>query len=57
MTELLKIGKGEGYKREDGALCMIRCFECGLENYAPAVHSGKCAWCGHDADGKTGKEK
>jgi len=27
---------------------LTRCFECGRENYLPAVASGVCAWCGYD---------
>jgi ribosomal protein S27E len=34
----------------DGQFFLVRCFECnkeyGTENYAPAVASGECAWCG-----------
>lgn len=40
-------GKGFGYEYA-GKICMIRCFECGLGNYAMAVASGFCAWCGHN---------
>lgn len=29
-------------------ICMQRCFECGRENYAPAVATGQCAWCGYN---------
>ena len=43
-------GAGVGYKDEDGTICMIRCFRCGRENYAVAVPTGKCAFCGHDAN-------
>lgn len=50
MSEDIKKGKGFGYKKDDGSIGMIRCFECGRENYAMAVSSGCCAWCGHDAN-------
>lgn len=44
-------GKGFGYW--DGAKkCMIRCFKCGMENWAPKVSSGNCAWCKFDANKK-----
>lgn len=43
---------GVGYMNNDGKRCMIRCFECGKENYAMTVASGFCAWCGHDANEK-----
>ena len=26
---------------------LIRCPECGRENWSPAVASGICAWCGY----------
>lgn len=29
---------------------LIRCPECGLENYAPNVASGVCTWCGFDSN-------
>lgn len=36
--------------REAGRLFLVRCFSCGgergKENYAMAVASGQCAWCG-----------
>ncbi len=36
--------------RDDGQLFLVRCFACapehGRENWAPAVASGTCAWCG-----------
>jgi len=28
-------------------LFMVRCFECERENWAMAVVSGQCAWCGY----------
>lgn len=35
---------------KDGRLFLVRCFVCGpkwgTENYALAVASGRCAWCG-----------
>ncbi len=34
----------------DGQLYLLRCYNCdpvhGQENYAMAVASGQCAWCG-----------
>ena len=32
---------------EDGHYYMVRCTKCELENWAPAVASGQCAWCGY----------
>jgi hypothetical protein len=38
------------FRDEDGSLFLRRCFACdpehGRENWAPAVASGQCAWCG-----------
>lgn len=31
---------------EDNKVYMNRCPQCGLENYAMAVTSGQCVWCG-----------
>ena len=31
---------------EDGKVYLVRCYACGRENYAPAVASGCCAFCG-----------
>lgn len=50
-------GKGHGYVSSDNKICMIRCFECGTENYAMAVSSGYCAFCGHDANSKKKKPR
>ena len=41
-------GAGVGYKDDDGTICITRCFRCGRENYALAVSTGKCAFCGYD---------
>lgn len=29
---------------------MVRCVKCRAENWAPAVASGQCAWCGYEAN-------
>jgi len=38
------------FRGENGQLFLVRCFVCGgergKENWAPAVASGQCAWCG-----------
>lgn len=57
MSTDIRKGLGFGYQGDDGNLCMIRCFACGRENYAPAVASGSCAWCGHDANGEAKEGK
>lgn len=36
-----------GFIGDDGKLYLTRCPECKLENWAFAVSSGQCAWCGH----------
>lgn len=34
-----------------GKIYMIRCYKCGRENYTMMVATGRCAWCGYDANG------
>ncbi len=48
-------GKGYGFVSESGNIWMLRCFECGRENYAPNVASGTCAWCGFKPGAYEGK--
>lgn len=50
MSKDIRKGEGFGFITEDGKICMERCFKCARENYAMAVMSGGCAWCGHDAN-------
>lgn len=40
--------RGFGYRGKDvdSIVCIIKCPDCGAENYGPAVASGRCAWCG-----------
>jgi hypothetical protein len=41
-----------------GQLYLVRCMRCTNENYAPAVGTGVCVWCGWKVeDGETGDEK
>lgn len=44
-------GEGRGFYAENktGELekWILRCPKCHEENYAPAVATGMCAWCGH----------
>ena len=55
---VIKRGNGHGYiSARTGKTCMIRCFECGAENYAMSVPSGFCAWCEHDANHNPTDEK
>ena len=46
--------RGENFRGDDGRVFMVRCYKCdgerGRENYAMAVASGICAWCGDDAN-------
>ena len=35
-----------GFITAEGKVYLQRCPFCKLENYAPAVSSGMCAWCG-----------
>ena len=32
--------------RANGLTFLVRCPDCGRENYGPAVAAGQCAWCG-----------
>jgi hypothetical protein len=50
MTKNIVKGKGSGFVTGEGKICMERCFKCARENYAMAVMSGGCAWCGYDAN-------
>lgn len=47
MTKSIWEGLGSGYISEDGTICMVRCFQCGQENYGMAVASGTCGKCGY----------
>lgn len=38
-----------------GKWYMVYCPKCDLENYAPAVASGTCAWCGYDLNKEENK--
>ena len=38
------------FRNEDSQLFLVRCVRCGRENWAPAVASGYCAWCGWEKD-------
>lgn len=60
-----KDGKHRNFSRpnfmEKGKLFLVRCYECGgaygTENYALAVASGQCAFCGwhQDKENEDGK--
>lgn len=39
------------FRDEDtGAIAMCRCPKCHKENYIMNVLSGRCTWCGYDAN-------
>lgn len=44
----IKQGSGFGYIDDKNIICMIRCFDCGKENYVFTVSEGYCAWCGYN---------
>lgn len=50
MEKDIRKGKGYGFSGSDGRIYLVRCFKCGKENWAPAVATGKCAWCAFDAN-------
>jgi predicted Zn-ribbon and HTH transcriptional regulator len=42
---------GFGFRgKTDKTICITRCPECRSENYAIAVVSGRCAWCGYQVE-------
>lgn len=45
---------------EGGKLYLVRCFACdperGLENWAPSVATGTCAFCGWSEDTELGSD-
>lgn len=45
------------FRDEKGNLYVVRCRECKRENYALAVASGRCCWCGwgEKKEGEDGK--
>ena len=43
-------GRGYVFWSDDGRPYLVRCTWCGRENYAPAVSSGQCAFCGHQEE-------
>jgi hypothetical protein len=43
----VRIGKGRGYiGLKSGSLGLTRCPACERENWALAVATGQCCWCG-----------
>ncbi len=48
----LQEGKGFGYTDDHNNICMVRCFQCGQENYSLTICTGTCAFCGFDANKK-----
>lgn len=56
MTTDVRKGKGYGFVSSHNTIYLVRCFECGKDNYAMAVASGCCAWCGFDANATDIKE-
>lgn len=43
--------QGGNFRGADGKPYVVRCPSCLKENWAPAVASGRCAWCGWSASG------
>lgn len=39
---------------EDGKWFLVRCHVCQKENWAMAVASGECSWCGYNANKSNG---
>lgn len=49
-TRILYPRSGIEYYPHSGHLLLIRCPECGAENYALNVNTGICTWCGYNAN-------
>lgn len=43
-------GKYAGFEGKNGFIFLQRCPKCDRENWAIAVASGTCSWCGFDAN-------
>ncbi len=56
MSAPIREGQGHGYRDDQGRVCMLRCFMCGRENYAMAVSTGGCAWCGYQANAREAED-
>lgn len=39
-----------GFLSDDGRIFLTRCPKCEKENWAMAVASGQCCWCGHKVE-------
>ena len=54
VEEKVNQDRGANFRGEDGKLYLVRCYACGgehgTENYAPAVATGQCAFCGWKED-------
>lgn len=50
ISRLEQLKNKANFEDEEGNLYLVRCMNCegnrGRENYAMAVSSGSCAWCG-----------
>ena len=40
----------ENFKDAEGHTYLVHCPKCDRENYALSVSTGRCAWCGYDAN-------
>lgn len=54
MPTTIKNYREPNFVGDNGRLYLVRCYACqpkmGRENWAPAVASGQCAWCGWEYD-------
>ena len=57
MEKYVKLANGVEYYPDTDTVLLIRCPKCNRENYAIAVASGCCCWCGFDGRELMGKEK
>lgn len=43
--------------KSKGKVYLVQCPKCSRENWAGAVISGQCSWCGYDANKDEGYKK
>lgn len=40
--------RGFSFKGDNQRWYLVRCHNCKMENWAPAIATGICCWCGYD---------
>jgi ribosomal protein L37E len=52
----MKIEK-PNFRDKSGNVYLVRCPECGRDNYTINIASGMCTWCGFDGNNEFDKEE